>query len=853
MDDELRYHIECEVAEHVRSGMSAEDARRVALAEFGGIEQIKEDARDARGARPLEDLMADVAYGARVLRRNPGFTAAAVLTFALGTGAATAIFSVVYGVLLRPLPYADPDRLVVLWEHNVARGTDRNVVSVANFEAWRDRSRSFEGIAVLVPSPLTLTEGGLPERIAGAEVSAGYFRLLGVAPALGRDVTSADSEAAESRVVILSHGLWERRFGADPSIVGRTILLGGAAQSVIGVMPAGLDPPRLGWLGEQELWLPFRPTPANRAWGRFLLVVGRLRSTVSLERARSEMTALGDRLARELKEDQEWNVSVVPLAEQITGDVRAALLVLQAAVGLLLLIAVTNVATLSLSQTVRRTQELATRRVLGATDRRLFRQLLTQSALVGLLGAAAGGLVAWPAVRLLVRLAPPGVPRLDSVRVDGPVLLATLAVALPATLVFGTIAARGSHDATTAGLLQGAGGRVASRSGGGALVVAEIGVALALGVVAVLAGRSFASLRAVDLGFGADRVVAARVALPEGQGDAASTHRAQFASLLERVRALPGVEAASLITTRPFGGLGAATTVADALPPTDRPGRSIVAEIRRVDRALFETLGVPLVRGDTFDVHEPAQGTPRVVISRSLQEAVWPGQDPLGRRLHLDLYDGITAEVAGVVADIHLADVRTPPRPTAYLSDVRFPDSVRDLIVRAGGDAGRIVPALRTTLSALAPGATLYQVTTLHGLVAASLATDRFTAVLLLGFAALALLLSAVGVFGVISADVARRRKEIGIRMAVGARPATVVLMLLGEALRRTAAGAIAGAVLALWLAHLMRSLLFGIPPHDPVSFLGVAVVVAGAVTVATLLPAVQTLRASPLSALRES
>jgi hypothetical protein len=306
MDDEMRHHIECEVREHIRAGMSPEEARRVAVAQFGGIEQVKEEARDARGTRALEDLIVDVGYATRVLRRNPGFTAGAVLTFGLGCGAATAIFSVVYGVLLRPLPYADPHRLVVLWE----------------------------------------------------------------------------------RVVILSDGLWRRRFGADPAVVGRTLLIDGTPHSVVGVMSADFEPPQFGWLGAQELWFPFKATPENRAWGRFLLVVARLRSSISLEHARAEMTGLADRLAHEVKADERWTVTVIPLAVQITGDVRTALLVLQGAVGLLLIIAVMNVGTLSLSQTLRRAQELATRRSLGATDGRLFRQLLTRSAVVGVLGAA---------------------------------------------------------------------------------------------------------------------------------------------------------------------------------------------------------------------------------------------------------------------------------------------------------------------------------------------------------------------------------------------------------------------------------------------------------------------------------
>lgn len=852
MDDELRHHIECEVSEHIRAGMSPEEARRVAVAQFGGIEQVKEEARDARGTRALQDLAVDIGYATRVLRRNPGFTAVAVLTFALGCGAATAIFSVVYGVLLRPLPYADPHRLVVLWERNASRTRDRNVVSVANFQAWRERSEAFDGMAALVPLPVTLTDAGVPERVAGAEVSPAYFRLLGVTPALGRDFEPDDENRADSRVVILSDGLWRRRFGADPTVVGRTLLIGGTPHSVVGVMSAEFEPPQFGWLGAQELWFPFKATPENRAWGRFLLVVARLRSSMSLEHARAKMTVLADRLAHEVKADEGWTVTVIPLAAQITGDVRTALLVLQGAVGLLLIIAVMNVGTLSLCQTLRRAQELATRRSLGATDGRLFRQLFTQSALVGVLGAAVGCLVAWPTMRLIAWLAPDGVPRLDAVRVDTPVLLAMLSMAILATLLFGTIGARGNPGADSGLVMRNAGGRTTARAGGGALVVVEIAVALTIGVMAALAARSFVSLRAVDLGFHADGVLAARVALGGEQGESPARDHASFETLLERVRAMPGVQSAGLINTRPFGGPGPATEVTDPRSTKQGPAPSIVADIRLADAAFFRALRIPTEQGAVFEPHEPTDGTPRVVISQSLYDALWRGEDPVGRQLRLELYGGIAADVIGVVPDLHLLDVRTPPRPTAYLADARFPDRERDVVVRFSGNPESIVPSLRTVLSTLEPGATLYRITMLPNLVAASLARDRLTALLLSGFAGLAVLLSAVGVFGVISTETARRRKEIGIRMAVGAEPSRVVLMLLGQALARASAGVAAGTAVALPFAHLMKSLLFGVAPYDPASFLIIAIVVVVAVAIATLVPAIQAIRSSPLAVLRE-
>jgi predicted permease len=851
MDDELRHYIECEVTERIRAGAGPEEARRAVLVDFGGIEQVKEDARDARGVRPLEDLAADIRYGARVLRRSPGFAAAAVLTFALGSGAASAIFSVVYGVLLRPLPYRDPAHLVVVWERNVARNADHNVVSVANFEAWRDRSRAFAGMAGLVPRPVTIANDAGPDRLMGAEVSPGYFGMLGVAPALGRDFGSDDGRADSAPVVILSHGLWKRRFAADPGVVGRMLPIVGTPHRIVGVMPAGFEPPRVAWLTTQEMWFPFKPTAENRSWGRFLIVVARRQPDVSLEQARAEMGAIADQLAREDRADEGWAVSVVPLAAQITGDVRAALVVVLGAVCLLLLIAVVNVATLSASLARRRAHELATRRTLGATEGRLFRQLLTQSALVGLMGAAVALVAVAPLVRLLVRLAPPDVPRLESIRVDAPVLLVTMSVTLLATFVSGALAAAGGRAGTARSLLapEAGDGRTSGRVGGSGLVAVEIAVALALATMAMLMARSFAGLRAVDLGFQSDGVVAARVAWTDASPERA---RALFDSLQERVRALPGVQSAGRVSTRPLGGRGPATEVSAARPGPGAWAGSIVADIRWVDDAFFRTLRIPVAQGRAFDAREPAQGPPRVVISESLAAALWPGQDAVGRQARLVLYGGIDAEVIGVVPDLHLMDPRTPARPSAYLSDVRFPSDTRDVMVRVSGNPSPIVPALRSAVAALDPGTPLYQVETMPRLVDASVAADRFTMVLLAAFAALALALSAVGVFGVISSEVTRRRREIGIRMALGAAPSAVAGMLLRQALGRASIGVVAGLVLAALLARAMQALLFDIAATDPVSFLTVAPVVLGIVTLATLIPARRAIQSSPLSVLRE-
>ena len=440
MDAEMRHHVECEVQERIVGGMSPGEARRTALRDFGGVERFKEDARDARGFRVLDELAHDARHALRVLRRNPAYTVAAVLTFALGIGLSTSIFSVVHGVLLRPLPYARPDRLAAIWERNASRATEHNVVSVPNFEAWRERSRSFTGMIALVPSPVTLS-GRDPERVMGADVSPGYFHFLGVLPALGRDFTDADAIENAAKVVVLSDGLWRRRYAADPAIVGRVISLDEKSFTVVGVASRDFDPPRFGWLPNHELWTPFGPTESNRSWGRFLLVVGRLRDGVSLESANKELAAIADQREREDNNNRGWSAAAVGLTEQITGDVHTPLLVLLGAVTLLLLMAATNVASLMLAFVRRRSHELAVRRAIGADSGRIARELLTHSAVLGAIGSLVGIGAAFAGTKAFALLIPADVPRASSIRIDGAVLAFTTCVGLLSTMAFGLVAA----------------------------------------------------------------------------------------------------------------------------------------------------------------------------------------------------------------------------------------------------------------------------------------------------------------------------------------------------------------------------------------------------------------------------
>ena len=747
--------------------------------------------------------------------------------------------------MLRPLPYADPDRLVVVWEKNPL-GNDRNVVAVPNFEAWRERARSFDGMAAAVPFPGTITAASIPQRVMGAEVSPGYFKTLGVAPSLGRDFTPDEERNGGADVLVLSDGFWRSHFGGDRAVLGRTLSIDGHSHTIIGVMPPTFDPPQFAWLNEQAFWRPFGATESNRGWGRFLIVFARLKTDVPIAIARREMEAIAVQRAVDDKTNEGWSASVVRLAEQITGDVRLPLLVLLGAVGVLLVMAITNVANLTLGLVRRREHELTVRRAIGATSSRLLRQLMTQGAVIGVLGCTIGLAAAAFGVRFLVGMLPPEMPRASSIGVDATVLTFTAVASVLASLAVGAVAAlRGGRGATA---LREGGGRTATRLSGGSLVTAEIALGLVLTVVAGLTVRTFAALRGVDLGFDA-HVVIARVGVSGPRYQTPEARKLFFDELIARARALPGVNAASAVSTRPFGGMAPATVVGrlDDAASSD----SVPTDVRYADAALFQTLRVPLLAGSTFDSRDALDAPPRVVINESLARTLWPNQNPIGQRVRLNMFNGITPEVIGVVGDVHLMDARTPPRGTAYLSDGRFPGSARDLVVRGTGDAERLVASLRAAVTALDPSVPMYDVTTLDGLVGRSLARDRFTAELLGAFAVVALLLAGVGIYGVFAADVAQRRKEIGIRVALGAPSAGVIALVMRRAVMRAVAGVALGSAVALLAARAMRSLLFGVGAADPLSFTAVGLLLLVVAVAATLIPALRAARVSPLIAIR--
>jgi predicted permease len=849
MDAEMRDHLDREIAEHMTHGVPREEATRLARRDFGGVERYKEEARDVLGVRLLDDAGRDFQYAVRLLRRNPGFTIGVVLTFALGIGCTAAIFTLVDGILLRPLPYARPNELVALWERNVPRAVDRNVVSVSLFEVWRDHARSFTGIAAMTPAPRTL-HGAPAERISAAQVSPSYFRILGVHPAFGRDFTNADEQDGGTSVTILSDAFWRTHFGADSSIVGRVIVMDGESYRVVGVMPSDFEPPRFGWMTEQPLWIPFAPTAGNRSWGRFLHVIARLRPGVPIDRARADLAALSERQSREEKGDTAWSSSIVPLGEQITGDVRRPLLTLFAAVALLLLMSIVNVASLVTTFTRRRQHELVLRRAIGATPLRLVRQQLALSAALGIAATLIGLAVALAATRGLVALMPADVPRLAAARVDGAVVVFTIAVATVTTLVIG-IASASLGSVTRRTSLDLLSARVTTRLRGARLVSAEIAIGLVLSLLATLMIRSFVKLESVDLGFQPANVAVGRVSLPSAKYPTAAQWRPFFDGFRQRAGAIPGVTSVSIATTSPFACCAPATNVGDASRVADSRAPEPVADVRFVDGAYFPTLRIRLIEGGVFPPNEPSDGAPRAVVSQSLARALWGRADPVGRRVAISLWGTTTAEVIGVVADVHRGDARTPPRPAVYLSANRFSSNERDVIVRGAGDPNAIVAALREVLRSIDATVPLYRATTLQSTVSETLAEDRLVTTLLSAFALLALALSAVGVHGVLSADVIRRRKEIGIRIALGAGRQSVYSFVFGQAIPAAIRGLLIGLVAALLASRAMSALVFGIATWDLLSFGIVIGVLALVALAATWLPAFLASRVSPLEAIR--
>jgi putative ABC transport system permease protein len=804
----------------------------------------------------MQTLARDVRYAVRMLMRSRSFTFIAVLTLALGIGANTAIFSIVYTMLLEPLPYEQSDRLMMLWAN-----TSRNrggAASPADFLDWRKSGQAFEDMSAINFSRLTMTGRGEPATIAGAQVNAQFFELLRVEAAVGRTFTAAEDRAGAARVMVLSHRAWQTRFSSDPRTVGRAITLDGNPYTIVGVMPAGFDFPAVVLDNPVEYWVPiqFDEARATRG-GHFLRVIGRLRDGVPLATAQAQMDTIARRLQQQHPDtNTNWIVNVVPLREDVVGNLRTALYVLVGAVGFVLLIACANVANLLLARATGRARELAVRAALGAGRRQLLQQLLTESVVLSLAGAVLGLILAAWALAFASNMTAAWIPRASEVAINVPVLIFTFATALVTGVLFGV--APGLHVTRTvlsetlkgAGRSTGTPGQQRLRT---VLVVGEIALAFVLLIGAGLLIRSFQQMQSIRPGFAPDQTLTAVLSLPEMRYTDLPKQAGFVSQLLARLRGTGNIRSAALSSFIPMDGkenMLVFSVDGQVEPP---PGQRRLAQFRVVSDGFFETLQVPLRRGRTFTAAD-VDGAPRVaVVSQLLAKKYFPGTDPVGQRITLD-DPGPERQwftVVGVVDDVRFREMTSEPMPLLYMSagQVQFPEFT--LVARTGVDPMSLVPSVRAVVRSLDPALPLNDVRTLEEVVAGSMAGARYRTRLLAAFALIALLLSAVGVYGVMSYSVEQRSQEMGLRMALGARPADVLRLVTGHGVRIAAGGIVLGLAAAFWMTRLLESLLFGVSATDPVTFGAIAVLLGGVALVASAIPAHRATRADPMVVLR--
>ncbi len=804
-------------------------------------------------------LWSDVRFGMRSLRRSPLTAGAALLALALGIGANCAIFSVVNGVLLEPLPYPDPDRIVLIRESNPGMGYPTFSVASQNFLDWRQQSRSFTALAALDTASVSLTGRGEPQKLRAATVSADFWQVFGVARmrgGAGRVFTAAEDTPANHRVAVLADGFWRRRFGADPAIVGSSLTLDGESYTVVGVAPPRFDMP-----SHRDLWLPLAVDPAKADRGAHtFLVAGRLRPGVSLQGATTEMVGIAGRLARQFPATNEgWTVRLIGLRENMVQLIRPALLVLVAAVAAVLLIACLNVANLLLVRMASRERELALRTALGASRGRLVRQVLTESVLLSLGGGLLGLLLAVWGVHALVALGGNKIPRADSIAVDWKALAFTLGVAVGTGLLFGLIPALQSSGGHLHASLKEGGRAVAGGARGRlarqALVLSEVAVALVLLVAAGLLIKSFSRLHSLDPGFRSQGVLTVALAPAELRYHEPKRQIAFYRALLARVAQLPGVDQAGTAYPLPLSSDRMILNFAAGDRPFPRPQDAPAANVRFVSPGFFRTLGVRLLKGRVFDDHDTDATTPVAVINRTLADKLWPGGDALNKRLTLDDphdKDVRWMTVVGVVGDVRHLSLDRDPGDEIYTAQLQSPQLNSTLVVHTAGDPRTLATPIRRVVQDLDHDLPVDQAQTMDEVVAASLASNRFNTVLLGLFAGLALVLAAVGVYGVVSYTVDQRTHEIGIRMALGAHRDDVLGLVLRQGMILVLIGLGLGLAVAFAATRQLASLVYGVSTNDPWTFAIVALVLAAVALAANFLPARRATRIDPLIALRQ-
>jgi putative ABC transport system permease protein len=861
-DEELRFHVEELTEDNLRAGMSAEEARRRALMALGGVDKTKEEYRDALGLRLLRDFLRDFHYGLRQLRRSPGFTIVAILTLALGIGANTAIFTIVNAVLIRQLPYKDPDRLVMVSEKNKtfrpdSLQPDRNGLlstSVPGLLDWRAQTDVFEEVGAYYwfPSRFVLTGSGEPEEIFGGRVTANFFMVLGVQPMLGRSFLPGEDRAGKNDVVLLGHGLWQRRFNQDPDIVGKPAAIDGRAYTVVGVMQPGFQFPR----GEQ-LWTPHAlevdPKKSSRNT-RNLEVVARLKAGASLEHARSVLETLAAVHEREYPDShKDMTAAVIPLQEHMLGETRSRLLLLFGATGFVVLIACANLASMLLARGTVRIREMALRAALGAGRFRLLRQSMVETVSLALLGGTAGLLIALWSAKTLVTLGSATVPQLKDVHLDWRVLCFALGSSVVAGLISGLIPSlRASKIDVAEALKEGSaapGALGSSRRLGGLLVVSELAAALILLTAAGLMVNTLARLYSVDLGFQPQNLLTTRITLPSykygsfWQKDRATRAIAFFDQTLQYVKALPGVRSAALIDALPFSGVQWGTIIT----VEGKPEEQFRTHTRSATPGYFQTMEIPLLRGRCFTEQDNAAAAPVAIVNDTLARQIWPDEDPIGKRVT----SKPAIEVVGVVGAARHLRLDLPAGPEIYVPYGQSGHSTMFLVLRTTGDPTHLAPAVRKQIWAIDRNQPVEDVRTMEERIAGYAAPRRFYALLLGIFAGIAVVLAAVGIYGVISYSVSQRRHEIGIRMALGAERADVLHLVLGQGLMLAALGVGFGVMGGLVATRLLSTLLYGVRPGDPVTFVAVSLLLSAIAIIACYLPVHRASKVDPMVALR--